>query len=125
MKNRFLSLQHSDAETTLSASTIYTYFEKSSKDESNKVFPLKSKLKKRIPWETDKICQKRDILHNCALNFKVAQLKKSSPTQMNINKFMNAQESLVNSYDLEQQNYLHKNIYEIQMVATNKKSAVA
>ena len=96
VKNRFLSLQNSDAETTLSASTRYTYFEKACKDAANKVIPLKPKLKKRIPWETEKICQKRDILH------KAAQLKGSSPTQMNINKFINAQESLVNSYDLEQ-----------------------
>ena len=44
---------------------------------------------------------------------------------MNINKFINAQESLVNSYDLEQQNYINKKIYEIQMAATNKKSALA
>ena len=44
---------------------------------------------------------------------------------MTINKFINAQESLVNSYDLEQQNYLDKKIYEIQMAATNKKSALA
>ena len=91
MKNRLLSLQNSDAETTLSASTRYTYFEKAFKDAANKVIPLKPKLKKLIPWETEKICQKRDILH------KAAQLKESSPTQMNINKFINAQESLVNS----------------------------
>ena len=101
VKNRFLSLQNSDAETTLSASTRYTYFEKACKDEANKLFPLKTKLKKRIPWETDKICQKRDIL------YKEAQLKESSPTQMNIIKFINAQESLVNSYDLELKK-LHK-----------------
>ena len=119
VKNRFLSLQNSDAETTLSASTRYTYFEKSCKDAANKVIPLKPKLKKRIPWETEKICQKLDILH------KAAQLKGSSPIQMNINKFINAQESLVNSYDLEQQNYINKKIYEIQMAATNKKSALA
>ena len=103
----------------LSASTRYTYFEKSCKDAANKVIPLKPKLKKRIPWETDKICQKRDIPH------KAAQLKDSSTTQMNINTFINAQESLVKSYDLEQQNYINKNIYEIQNAATNKKSALA
>ena len=56
VKNRFLSLQNSDAETTLSASTRYTYFEKACKDAANKVIPLKPKLKKRIPWETEKIC---------------------------------------------------------------------
>ena len=44
---------------------------------------------------------------------------------MNINKFINAQESLVNSYDLVKQNYINKKIYEIQMAATNKKSAQA
>ena len=43
---------------------------------------------------------------------------------MNINKFINDQESLVNSYDLEQKNYINKKIYEIQMVATNKKSVL-
>ena len=84
------------------------------------VIPLKPKLKKRIPWETEKICQKRDILHKAA-----GSSPGSSPTQMNINKFINAQESLVNSYDLEQQNYINKKIYEIQMAATNKKSALA
>ena len=119
VKNRFLSLQNFDAENTLSAGTRYTYFEKACKDAANKVIPLKPKLKKRIPWETEKICQKRDIIH------KSAQLKESSPTQMNINKFINAQEYLVNSYDLEQQNYINKKIYEIQNAATNKKSALA
>ena len=85
VNNRFLSLQNSDAETTLSASTRYTYFENACKDAANKVIPLKPKLKKRIPWKIEQICQKRDILH------KAAQLKESSPTQMNINKFINAQ----------------------------------
>ena len=42
---------------------------------------------------------------------------------MNINKFINAQESLINSY--EQQNYINKKIYEIQMSATNNKYALA
>ena len=41
VKNRFLSLQNSDAENTLSASTRYTYFEKACKDAANKVIPLK------------------------------------------------------------------------------------
>ena len=47
------------------------------------------------------------------------------PIQKNINKFINAQESLANSYDSEQQNYIYKNIYEIQKVATNNKSVLA
>ena len=59
--------------------TRYTYFEMACKYKSNKVIPLKPKLKKLIPWETEKIYQKRDILH------KAEQLKERSPTQMNIN----------------------------------------
>ena len=119
VKNRFLSLQHSDAETTLSVSTRYTYFEKACKDSANKVIPLKPKLKKRIPCETENICQKHDILH------KAAQMKESSPTLMKINKFINAQESEFNLYDSEQTNYLNKNICEILKAVTNKKSALA
>ena len=119
VKNRFLSLQNSDAETTLSASTIYTYFEKACKDAANKVIQLKPKLKKGIHWETENICQKRDTQH------KASQLKEISPTQMNINKFINAQESLVNSYDSEQKKYIDKKIYEIQKATKNKKSALA
>ena len=78
---------------------IYTYFEKTCKDAANKVIPLKPKLKKRIPWEIEQICQKRDILH------KAAQLKESSPTQMNINKFINAQELILM---IQNKNYINK-----------------
>ena len=44
---------------------------------------------------------------------------------MNINKFINALESVVYSYDSEQQNYINKMIYENQKAATNTKSALA
>ena len=86
---------------------------------SHQVIPLKPKLKKRIPMETENICQKLDILH------KAEQLKEISTTQMNINKFINAQESLVKSYDSEQKYYINNKIYEIQKATTNKKSVLA
>ena len=38
---------------------------------------------------------------------------------------INAQESLVNSYDSEHKNYIDTNIYDIQKAATNKKSTLA
>ena len=85
----------------------YTHFEKSCKDAANKVILLKPKLNKLIPWETANICQKRDTLH------KAAQLKEIYPTQININKFITAQESLVKSYDSEQKKYINKKIYKI------------
>ena len=40
MIKRFLSLHNSEAETTLSTSTRYTYFEKAFKDATNKVISL-------------------------------------------------------------------------------------
>ena len=79
---------------------------------------MKPKLKKRIPWGITEICQKRDILH------KVTTLKDSSPTQVNIDNFIKAQQSLENAYDLEQKNYINIKINEIQTAATNKKSAL-
>ena len=80
---------------------------------------MKSKLKIRLPWKTAELCQQRDILH------KVAILKDSAPTQVNINNVIKAQQSLDNYYDLEQNNYINIKINEIQTAATNKKSALA
>ena len=42
-----------------------------------------------------------------------------------MNKFINSQESLVNYYDSEQNNYINRKIYKIQKAATNKKFALA
>ena len=39
---------------------------KACKEAANKIIPLKPKLKKRTPWETAEICQKRDILRKLA-----------------------------------------------------------
>ena len=80
---------------------------------------MQPKLKKGISWETTEICQKRDLL------YKVAKLKDSAPTQVNIDNFIKAQTSLENSYDLEQKNYINIKINKIQTAATNKKSALA
>ena len=117
LKNKFLHLQ--DADDILSASTRYTNFENACKEAANQVIPLKPKKNKRIPWETENICQKRDLLH------RAAHLKETAPTQVNINRFINAQKSLVNSYDLEQKEYINDNIYEIQNSSTNRKTALA
>ena len=46
--------------------------------------PLKPKLKKRIPWETIDICNKRKKLQE------IAQQRDSYPTMENISKFKRA-----------------------------------
>ena len=50
-----------------------------------------------------------------------ADLKESTPIQKNIDYFINAQKSLVISYEDEQKSYIKEKINEIQNDATNKK----
>ena len=119
IKKGFSALQNSDASSTSPINTRYTQFEKVCKEAANKVILLKPKSKKRIPWETAEICQKRDILH------KVAKLKDSAITIVNIYNYFKAQTFLENSHDLEQKKYIDIKINEIQTAATNKKSALA
>ena len=55
--------------------------------------PLKSKQEKRIPWESAYILQKRETL------YRAGNLKESTPTQKNIDDFINVHNSLVMSYE--------------------------
>ena len=47
------------------------------------------------------------------------------PTQENICKFNEAQNSLIKSYEKEQNEYIQLKIDEIENAVTNKKSAIA
>ena len=49
--------------TVLSANSRYNNFVKAYKESAANVIPLKPKLKKRLPWETLYIFQKREILY--------------------------------------------------------------
>ena len=55
--------------------------------------PLKSKQEKRIPWKSANILQKRETL------YRAGNLKESTPTQKNIDDFINVHNSLVISYE--------------------------
>ena len=118
MKNRFSTLQEVDI-TALSANTRYNNVVKACKEAATNVIPLKPKLKKRLPWETLYICQKREILHQ------TAELKNSDPTQRNIKNFIRVQNPLTNTYEREQEEYVTRNIEEIQTAISFKKSALA
>ena len=69
MKNRFAALQ--DTTLTNSAKTKYNHFELACKETAADTIPLKPKIKKRTPWETEEICQKRKHLHEAAQVWKI------------------------------------------------------
>ena len=77
------------------------------------------KLKKRLPWETLEISNKRTILQE------TAEKRNSHPTMENIRKFKKVQTNLVLSYDKEQSEYIQSKIDEIQNAVRNQKSAKA
>ena len=69
VKNRFAALQ--DTTLTNSAKTKYNHFELACKEIAADTIPLKPKIKKRTPWETEEICQKRKHLHEAAQVWKI------------------------------------------------------
>ena len=69
VKNRFAALQ--DTTLTNSAKTKYNHFELACKETAADTIPLKPKIKKRTPWETEEICQKRKHLHEAAQVWKI------------------------------------------------------
>ena len=87
MKNKFEALQ--DTTASIFASKWYTHFETACKETAAKVIPLKPKLKKHIPWETDNICKNRNILHQAARH------KENQPTPENVRHFNEAQKYIV------------------------------
>lgn len=54
VKNKFAALQ--DTTLTNSTNTKYNYFELACKETAADTIPLRPKIKKRTPWETEEIC---------------------------------------------------------------------
>ena len=117
VRNRFAALQ--DTTPTKNADTLYNNFETAVKETAADTIPLKPKVKKRTPWETKEICQKREQLH------KAAQLKESQPSPENITHFSNTLAELKETYELEKTEYLQRKIDNITNAVSNQKSAIA
>ena len=117
VKNRFSILQESQESVT--ADKSYKSFETACREAAAAVIPQKTRVKKRKPWENDNIGKERQHLHQAQ------QVKDSSPTTENINRFKEAQISLKEAYKLEKTNYLERKISQIRTSATNKQSAEA
>ena len=92
VKNGYTVLQETkQIEST--ANSRYNNLEKACKEAATKLIPLKTKMRKRVPWETPYICQKREILHQAAV------IKNIDPTSENIKKFTDAQNMLTKMYE--------------------------
>ena len=79
IKNRFEILLNTSS--TKTADSTFAHFETSCKEIAKEIIPLKPKLKKRLPWETLEISNKRTILQE------TAEKRNSHPTMENIRKF--------------------------------------
>ena len=117
LRNSFSALQ--DTTTTPNADTTYNHFQKACRETAAATIPVKPKVKKRTPWESEEICQKRKQLHEAAL------LKDSQPTPDNITSLGNARSALKETYAAEQTIYLQSKIDQITSAVSNKNSAIA
>ena len=114
VKTKFEALQ--DMTASLSASKRCTHFETVCKETADKVIPLKPKLKKRLPWEINNICQNRNILHQASRH------KKNQSTPENVRYFNESQKYLIKTYEKEQTDYVQNKIIEIHNAMCNKKA---
>ena len=108
-----------ESQESITADKSYKCFETACREAAAAVIPQKTRVKKRKPWENDSICKERQQLHQAQ------QVKDSSPSTENINRFKEAQISLKEAYKLEKTNYIERKISQIRTSATNKQSAEA
>ena len=76
----------------IDCNTIYQAFSKTTLETANKTTPLKRKLNKRVPWENNKISEKREYLKQRSL------VKRRAPDTYNIYIYNTARQYLVNTY---------------------------
>ena len=113
LNNRFAFLQESVSAP--SVNSTYDNFETACRETAKNTIPLKLKTKKRKPWESADICQKRHKLHTAA------QLKNSLPSHENVKKFKDTRAALKSSYEAEQTEYLQSKINHIRTTASKKR----
>ena len=117
LNNRFDALQHENDE--ISPNSTYQNFEIATKEAAEACVPLKPKVKRRVPWETKEVVEKRENLKKAVL------LKNSNPTQTNERKFKAAQTTLSETYEAEQIAYLQEKVDQIVNASVNKQAATA
>ena len=117
LRNRFDALQ--EESEIVSPNSTFINFESACKDAASENIPVKTKMKKRTPWETKKISNTRKELK------KIAEVKNANPSLANAEKLKAARNKLNEAYEKEQIDYLKTKIDQITNASTNKKSAEA
>ena len=117
LKNRFNALQQEEIGS--SPNNTYNNFISACEDASKETIPLKKNTKKRVPWDSEDIVSKRKILH------RMAEIKSSEPTEINISNFNSERDNLNGTYESEQKKYIQNKIDEITNALTNLKSSKA
>ena len=106
-------MQHDDANQT------YNNFVSAHKDATGQVIPKKPKSKRTVPWETQEISRKRQLLRDAASR------KNSIPTRRNLRLFNEAQRALTYAYESEQKKYIEQKINELKTANENNQSSLA
>ena len=117
VRNKFNALQ-AGIESP-SPNTTYNNFVASHEKAAEDVIPLKPKLKKQIPWESNDIEVKRMSIKEKSAT------KNSNPTTTSITEFNEARAQLKATYDEQHVKYIQSEIQLINHAAANKQSALA
>ena len=86
VKNRYQALKQSDV--TANPSQLYTHFENAVSQAAKETIPLKPKQNKRVPWESAKVQEQREILKQAA------KIKNKRPNRSSISKYKAAEKKL-------------------------------
>ena len=117
VRNKFDALQ-ADV-VTPSPNATYNNFVTSHVKAAENVIPLKPKLRKLVPWESNDIEVKRMSLKEKSAT------KNSNPSLTYIQEFNKARAQLKNTYEEQQVKYIQSKIHLISHAAANKQSALA
>ena len=117
LRNRFDALQAKGNDPT--PNTVYQNFVRVHQEAAKKCIPLRPKIKRKAPWESDAVIAKRENLK------RIAKQSNRYPTRQNVNKKKQALNELNAVYQTEQQNYIQDQIDKIKNAAENNQSSLA
>ena len=117
VKNRYEALLAESDDVT--PTEKYAHFITAHDEAASQCIPLKPKLKKRVPWETEAVTQKRNLVKT------LSKVKNKRQTKSNKAKFKQSQQELSDVYDLEQEEYVKEKIKEIEQATANNQSSTA
>ena len=101
LRNCYNVLQLED--TNECANNTYQNFVKAHKETTEMLIPQKKKVKRKVPWESKIIIEKRKLK-------KLAQMKNRNAARANVRKHKEAQKDLEATYLNEQQKYIQSQI---------------